>query len=246
MDGMKQADKVAKHNRQHALWDDEHRTPLIFKFVDSTLPNPGVVEFWDWMKSRRGTHALRGLEICCGKGRNSIWLAGKGVSMFGFDFSEVAITEAMRRQEQLSLPERVHFRVHDAISLWPYSNQEFDFVIDCFGSSDIEPEEGRQNVLNEALRVLKPGGYYFLQIDSPEMGFFAERFNKTPGPERNTLLFPNGKVEAVLTELDIANWHHPLAIIEVRREIETTLEICGQTAPYKYFWIVAQAPNDCY
>lgn len=214
----------------------------MFPFVDSIVPNPGVVEFWDWMLSRHSGRSMKGLEVCCGKGRNAIWLAGKGVSMFGFDFSSIAIAEAMHRQERLSLPKKVDFRVQDAVCPWPYANHEFDFVVDCFGSSDIESEEGRQHVINEALRVIKPGGYYFLQIDSPEMGFFAERFNTAPGSERNTLLFPNGKVEAVLTELDLTNWRHPLAIVEVRREIETTLEICGQTAPYKYFWIVAQAP----
>jgi len=238
-------DQKPTHKTQKEIWDREHQQPFMFPFVDSVVPNPGVVQFWDWLRSRGIVHPLRGLEICCGKGRNTIWLAGKGVEMAAFDFSESAIQEAKRRQERMSLRNKVSFTVSDALAPWPYPDHGFDFVVDCFGSSDIESEAGRNNVLAETLRVLKPGGFYSLQIDTAEMGFFAERFREAPGPERNTLIFPNGKVESVLSEDDIQGWQNPLALVEVRREIETALEIYGQTEPYKYFWIVAQAPTDC-
>lgn len=233
---------LTANQKQHEIWEAEHKKPFMFPFVDSRLPNPGVVEFWNWIESRQRCEMLRGLEVCCGKGRNAIWIAEKGVEMFGFDFSTIAIAEARLRQEQLLLAQPVDFQVQDATDCWVYADRSFDFVLDCFGSSDIESEVGRENILNEALRVLKPGGYYFLQIDSPEMGFFSERFKEAPGLERNTLIFPNGKVEAVLTEHDLKVWSHPLKLIEVQRKIETTLEIFGQMAPFKYYWIVAQAP----
>lgn len=226
---------------QHVLWDREHDNPSMFPFVASDIPNPGVVQFWEWLESKHAPRQV-GLEICCGKGRNAIWLAGKGVRMSAFDFSVAAVVEANRRQERLSLPKRIDCRVQDAMISWPYEEHSFDFVVDCFGTSDIESANGRKNVLDETLRVLKRGGYYFLQIDTPELGFFADRYRSAPGPDANTLIFPNGKVEAFLTEADLEKWNHPLNPVEIRREIETTLEICGQTEPYKYFWIVMRAP----
>jgi SAM-dependent methyltransferase len=234
---------TSQHQKQHLIWDEEHRRPFMFPFVASTEPNAGVVAFWNWLQSKKISSKPKGLEICCGKGRNAIWLAGKGVEMSGFDFSSVAITEATDRVRHLSLPATADFRVHDAVVTWPYADQIFDFVVDCFGSSDIEGWSARRYVLDESLRVLKPGGYHFLQIDTPEMGFFAERFKEAPGPENNTLVFPNGKIEALLLDSDIVDWKHPLKLIEVRTEIETELVIFGQSAPYKYFWIVAQAPS---
>ena len=230
-----------QHNLQHEIWDSEHKKPFMFPFVDSTEPNPGVVLFWEWLNVQRENSPLKGLDVCCGKGRNAIWLAGKGINMDGFDFSEIAITEAKRRKQHLALPGKINFQIHDAFDRWSYDDHQFDFVIDCFGSADIESQEGRDYVLNETYRVLKPNGYYFLQIDTPEIGFFAERFNNARGIERNTLVFPNGKIESILTEEDIAAWSHPLKLIDVRREIESTHEIFGQTQPYKYFWIITQA-----
>ncbi|MGE0356480.1 MAG: class I SAM-dependent methyltransferase [Burkholderiales bacterium] len=231
------------HEFQRDIWEKEHFAPSMFPFLDSHVPSPGVVQFWDWMTSAHLAPPLTGLEICCGKGRNAIWLAGRGCKMFGFDYSEVAISEAIRRQLPLSLPEKIDFSIHDAVQRWPYGDHQFDFVIDCFGSSDVESLAGRRHILDEALRVLKPSGLFHIQIDSPELGFFAERYREAPGDEPGTLLFPNGKVEAVLTESELATWRHPLRLVEIRREVETTLEICGQVAPYKYYWIVARAPN---
>lgn len=236
--------KMKPTTTQYDIWESEHKNPFMFPCVDSQDPSPGVVEFWDWLIALQLDNAnkFHGLEICCGKGRNAIWLSNHNVEMCAFDFSRIAIEEANRRQELLNLKNNVDFAVQDATTEWPYSDQTFDFVIDCFGSSDIESQTAREHILNEALRVLKPGGYYFLQIDSPELGFFAERFQNNPGTEKNTLLFPNGKVESVLREEDLEMWSHPLSLVSIRRIIEENVEIFGQVKPYKYFWIVAQSP----
>ncbi len=104
----------------------------------------------------------------------------------------------------------------------------------------MDSPESRAHILDESLRVLKPGGYYFLQIDSPELGFFAERLNVAPGPDSRTLYFPNGKVESFLIKEDISNWDDRLKIIEIETKIENNLTICGNSSPYQYFWIVAR------
>ncbi len=234
----------SKHHSQLCIWEEEHKNPIMFPFVNTNEPNPGVVEFFGWLKKIGYTSKiLSGLDVCCGKGRNTFFFAKKGIKMVGFDFSETAINEAKRRKDSLLLPSELDFQVHDAVDKWSYNDHQFDFVIDCFGSSDIESKKGKKNILNETLRVLKPSGYYFLQIDSPEMGFFAKRLKESPGSECNTLVFPNGKVESFLTEKDIAAWNHPLRLVDVRRIIDTNEEIFGRTSTYKYFWIVAQSPE---
>lgn len=214
----------------------------MFTFVASQQPNPGVVAFWEWMKAHN-CRSSTGVEICCGKGRNAIWLAAQGCRMTAFDFSETAIGEAKRRQERLKLLRAVDFKVLNAISPWPYASHSFDFVVDCYGTADLESTHERRYALDEALRILRPGGHYFLQIASPEIGFFATRYNCAPNSDPSTLVFPNGKIESIMTESELENWSHGLALVEVQRNIDTTLEICGQTEPYKYFWIVMRAPG---
>lgn len=232
------------HAKQRRIWEQEHKRPAMFPTVDSNVPDPGVVRFWDFVYLRKRNTGISGLEICCGKGRNSIWLAENGAKMTAFDFSRTAMAEARRLQRKLPVADRVTFRLHDALAPWPFEARSFDFIVDSFGTADIESAGGREFVIQEAARVLKKRGLYFLQIDSPERGFFAERMKSHPGPHKNTLLFPNGKIESVLTEEDVTSWNdrYPLKIVKVRRLVEHNVEICGKTIPYKYFWIVLRLP----
>ncbi len=87
------------HARQRQIWDEEHRKPTMFPTVDSNVADPGVVRFWEYLgQTCRGCLPGKGLEICCGKGRNTIWLAENGANMTGFDFSAVAIDIAHKAQ----------------------------------------------------------------------------------------------------------------------------------------------------
>lgn len=232
------------HMKQFNIWELEHKCPTMFPTVASNVPDPGVVRYWVYLQERLATNEIAGLEICCGKGRNCIWLAENGAKMTGFDFSPTAIRDANRCQEALPSNQRVDFRIHDALENWPFESESFDFIVDSFGTADIESASGRDFVISEATRVLKKGGYYLLQIDSPKLGFFAERIKSHPGPEPNTLLFPNGKIESVLTESDIRCWdqNNPLKLKSVRNQVEHNVEICGKTIPYEFFWIVLQSP----
>ena len=232
------------HINQHRIWEDEHKHPSMFPTVDSNVADPGVVRFWEFICARNKLTSLVGLEICCGKGRNAIWLAGNGATMAGFDFSVTALKAAECLQGKLPATQKIDFRLHDAFDPWPYGNGTFDFIVDNFGTSDIETTCGRDFIIEESARVLKAGGYYFLQIDSAELGFFAERIKNNPGLEKNTLIFPNGKVESVLSEDDLATWNsrYPLKIVELRRHVEYNVEICGKRIPYKYYWIVFLRP----
>jgi SAM-dependent methyltransferase len=232
------------HIIQHRIWEREHQQPNMFPTVNSNVPDPGVVQFWEFICARKIKDTLSGLEICCGKGRNSIWLAENGAKMSAFDFSDTAIHTAVRLQDKFPMEKKVDFRIHDALDPWPYGSGTIDFVVDNFGTADIESEVGRNFVIEETARVLRSGGFYFLQIDSPELGFFEERMRCFPGPDKNTLVFPNGKIESVLTEEDLRNWddRFPLKIVDIRRNVEHNVEICGERIPYKYFWIVFSKP----
>lgn len=230
----------ALHLRQKELWEREHRNPQWLPFLDAPEPNKGVVAFWEWLlaRSETGTRALAGLDVGCGKGRNSLYLAEQGNTMQGFDFVPYAVDVAQARAAERGVA--VNLRVADVLAPWPWPAATFDFVLDSYTSADIERAEGRRHLLDESLRVLRPGGYHFLQIDTPEEGLFAEL---PPGPEPGTVVFPNGKIEALLTREDVAAWSHPLRPVEVRYLREENEAIAGQRRPYIYLWMVLQAPR---
>lgn len=229
--------------KQREIWELEHRNPQMFKCVDSDQVDDGIKQFTRWItdKTKRKLSELKGLDICCGKGRNTIWLAKQGIDIEGCDWSEYAITSC---QEKLSpeLNARCKFSSFDVTQKWPFEDDSFDFVIDSFGSSDITTNLGRKTIAAEAHRVLKSGGVYFMQVDSPELGFFKRCLEERPREDKNTLTFPNGKIEFFLNKEDIENWNkqHPLKLLEAKEMYEENIEIYGILERYKYYWIIAQ------
>lgn len=109
-----------------------------------TAPHPWLVNhLW---RVRRG----RALDVACGMGRDSLYLARRGFHVHGVDFSAVALQEAGRRARRLGLDDRVSFVVAD-LTEFALPREYYDLVI---GFSFWEPR------LKGALRdAVRPGGF---------------------------------------------------------------------------------------
>jgi SAM-dependent methyltransferase len=76
-------------------WDERYRSQ---ELVWGAEPNRFVAEaFGD--RSPAG----RALDLACGEGRNAIWLAKRGWSLTGVDYSAVALTHELAGAEGVSV-----------------------------------------------------------------------------------------------------------------------------------------------
>jgi ubiquinone/menaquinone biosynthesis C-methylase UbiE len=90
------------------------------------------------------------LDVACGTGHLVAAASQRQASSEGIDFAEPMVEIA-----RVSYPNHV-FRTAEATQL-PYDNSSFDAVTCAFGLSHIE---NSQAAVDEAYRVLKPGGYF--------------------------------------------------------------------------------------
>ncbi|MFL6273569.1 MAG: class I SAM-dependent methyltransferase [Blastocatellia bacterium] len=104
---------------------------------------------------------LSGLDIGCGEGHNTRLLAERGARMTAIDIADVFIAHAKRVEEQQ--PSGIAYRVASAVEL-PFADGAFDFATGFMSFMDV-PETDR--VLQEARRVLKPGGFLQFSITHP-------------------------------------------------------------------------------
>jgi ubiquinone/menaquinone biosynthesis C-methylase UbiE len=102
------------------------------------------------------------LEIGCGRGDFSIWLASRfpATHVTGVDFSPAAIGIAMERAELAHSQAR--FAVADAQSL-VFKAGQFDYVISC---ECLEHVPNPSQMAAEIYRVLKPGGEFILTTEN--------------------------------------------------------------------------------
>lgn len=111
------------------------------------------------------------LELGCGPGDYSLWLAEKGYEVAGVDIAPTAIEWVQEQAQERQL--QIDFRVGNVLNLKDYPDNFFDLVLDghcfhCIIGTD------RPLFLASALRVLKPGGFFYTdnmcgEIRDPEI-----------------------------------------------------------------------------
>jgi ubiquinone/menaquinone biosynthesis C-methylase UbiE len=114
------------------------------------------------------------LEIGCGPGNNLWFLADEGYLCSGIDMSPNAIDFARKRLASFCL--EAELRVGDAVDL-PWQDASFDIVLDRGGLTQNAYPEVRR-ILDEARRVLKPGGVFhaftMFGLEHPDKRFGKE------------------------------------------------------------------------
>jgi SAM-dependent methyltransferase len=104
------------------------------------------------------------LDIGCGTGRHTVYLAGKGFDVYGLDSSPTALkyTIDLLSSQDLS----AHLTLHDMVSL-PYDDDYFDAIISVqvIQHNTIEKIH---NTVQEISRVLKVNGMVWITVLASE------------------------------------------------------------------------------
>lgn len=96
------------------------------------------------------------LDIGCGNGWVSLYLASRGIHVRGIDSSPTAIAQAQQLAQQSQLSEMAVFEVGDGLHL-PYESESFDAVLDR-GFFHHVPEDEYERYIAEVTRVLQDKG----------------------------------------------------------------------------------------
>jgi 2-polyprenyl-3-methyl-5-hydroxy-6-metoxy-1,4-benzoquinol methylase len=110
-----------------------------------------------------------GLDVGCGQGWYAIEMARKGYRMSAFDQSAGQVELARRHAAEQAVA--VDFTAIDAAAM-PFADQSFDFAYSINVIHHIVDLETRQRALAEIIRVLRPGGVFFLHEINVENPLF--------------------------------------------------------------------------
>ncbi|MEV0334263.1 class I SAM-dependent methyltransferase [Nocardia sp. NPDC050717] len=136
------------HERQSGQpWDASYRDGPPPWDIDE--PQPAVVRL-----AEAGGFASPVLDAGCGTGENGLYLASRGLSVFGVDVAETAVATANCRATARGLD--ATFAVGDALHLRPLA-RTFRTVLDCGLFHTFDPAE-RADYVTSLAEVVEPGG----------------------------------------------------------------------------------------
>jgi 2-polyprenyl-3-methyl-5-hydroxy-6-metoxy-1,4-benzoquinol methylase len=137
------------------------------------------------------------IDLGCGAGNYSIWLAKRGFQVTGIDFSEKAIELASKQAERENV--NCNFIVGDLTDKDFKSEFTFDFAFDWEVLHHIFPED-RDTYFRNVAGLLKKGAVYFSVCFSEKDPDFGGRGKFRQTPMETTLYFSSEEeIEDLLT-----------------------------------------------
>lgn len=136
----------------------------------------------------------RALDVGCGTGTTSIFLASHGWQVVGIDFMPQPIKAAKRKAKSAGVAERVTFITGNILDLrQTYSGERFDLAVDI-GCGHSLPESARRDYVLTLADAVKPDGSLMLYM-----------FRPTPERERG---LPPERVEAMFAPFFQLTWNN--------------------------------------
>jgi ubiquinone/menaquinone biosynthesis C-methylase UbiE len=152
-------------------WEQTYRNyPLSELGWELGKPRQILVEYVEEGVVKKG----KALDICCGAGTNTVYLAEKGFDVTGIDISPTAVEYAKAKAAVARV--NIRFMVQDFLQL-PFADEEFDFVFDMGCFHHVKTRD-RATFIDGVSRVLKKGGCYMLTCFSYKNGSGWNHFTK--------------------------------------------------------------------
>ena len=147
------------------------------------------------LKGRFSTE-MKILDAGCGEGRNIIYFINNGYQVFGIDQNETAIQYCRFMAKSLDSNYDAHRFQVGKLEEIPFHKEAFDAVICSAVLHFAKGEDNFWQMIEEILRILKPGGIFWFRMTTAFGGMLEESYSTG----RGTYLLPDGSERFLLTQ----------------------------------------------
>ena len=155
-------------------FEDIYSAPKNAPWTYSKIPS----ELCDLIKNKTISPHGKVLEIGCGEGHHSIFLAKSGFDVTAIDRSKNAIKFAKQNANEQKVT--VNFKTQEYHQIDSYE-EKFDFIFDWRFLHEITDENEREEYVQSISKLLKPKGVYLSVSFSGDSNFMGEgKLRKSP------------------------------------------------------------------
>ncbi|MEI6659912.1 MAG: class I SAM-dependent methyltransferase [bacterium] len=194
---------------QGNTWDREYRNPKLVTKGDE--PQADTLRIFKFLKKEEKfvLEDKTVLDLGCGTGRNSNYIAERGNKVIGIEIYKTALELAKQRARDIGVS--VDYRLGDIGASYDIAESSIDLIIDVTSSNSLD-EKGRDVYLSECARALKPGGYFFVRALCKDGNKNVKNLLKdSPGREHDTYIIKEiNLTERVFSKEDFINMYGKL------------------------------------
>lgn len=165
-------------------WDQILRN----KHYSEEEPDEAIAEVITRLANRGQT--LKVLDLACGAGRHTVYVAKHNLEAHGTDFSQTGLKKTKNRLKKQKLSGNL---VKCDMKALPYADSCFDAVI-CFQAIYHQKQKAIRRTIAEIQRILKKNGIFLTNFLSKNTYSFGkgikiekDTFAETQGPEKGVL-----------------------------------------------------------
>ena len=150
----------------------------------------------DQILKGRFTKEMKILDAGCGEGRNTIYFLHEGYQIFGVDYNPIAIQMARIYAQTIQKDYDIYRFQTSMVDDMPFHKGAFDAIISSAVLHFAKDEAHFLRMVAEMMKVLKPGGIFFLRMCTGFAGILE--LGKSLGNGQWDL--PDGSTRFILTE----------------------------------------------
>ena len=165
-------------SRLKALWDREYSEAGVIPGSSREAPSQALLLFSELLGFRS---MKRALDVGCGNGRNSLYLAELGLQVEAIDFSPAAIAETRTRAAQAGLLGSIRAQEHNVEQDLPFEPESFDLCLDFHVYCHIAIRD-QLDYIKELWRITRVGGYAIVAMFSPQDEYYARLIETSREP----------------------------------------------------------------
>lgn len=160
-------------------------------------PSGAVLDFAEFLKQR---DALRGvaIDLGCGAGRNSLYLASCGLKVHALDYTENALAQLRQARQSLGLTDQIAIECQSVTDPWPVEPASIDVAIDTFCYKHQIATANRAQYRHEFARALRPGAYFLLTLAGIDDGYYGPLLADSPDRTNRVIRDPANGIASVL------------------------------------------------
>ncbi len=199
-------------------WDGRFSTA---DYIFGTEPNVWLAAHAELLKP-----GMRVLAVADGEGRNSVWMAKRGLTVDAFDISPVGVDKAKKLAQAAGV--QVNFQVA-SVEEFAWQVGEYDAVVAIF--IQFADPDTRATLFKRMKSALKPDGLILLQGYTPKQLEY-----KTGGP-------PN--IDHLYTEALLRDAFGDIDLVELRSYEDVLTEGSQHSGQSALVGLVARKPFGC-